>query len=199
MRVNKRQIQLLPRHPIGTMAGFGWLREAPRPAHVPPAAKLSPTEVAKHAALRKCIYFPAMDPSMASAVARAAERVRTNPDLFRPPLRKRNTPPGSQLVSGRGDHARGDHARGDHARGDHARGGDPRTYAAAHRGSPRWPSLEDPVSVGILLAVVPPVGFMMLWGSSRYSRDAKIAITALMTVFMVLGTAALCTALLVLR
>ena len=55
------------------------------------------------------------------------------------------------------------------------------------------------MSVGILLAVVPPVGFMMLWGSSRYSRDAKIAITALMTVFMVLGTAALCTALLVLR
>ncbi len=169
MRINKRQVQLLPKHPMVTVPGFGWLREAPRPAYAPPAAKISPAEMARHAALRKCIYFPAMPPSMGPAIARAAERVRTNPDLFRPPLRKRNTPPESLLERG-------------------------------HHGSQRRGSrFEDPVSVGILLAVVPPIGFMMLWGSSRYSRDAKIAITALMTVFMVLGTATLCTALLVLR
>ncbi len=172
MRVNKRHVQLLPKHPMVTVPGFGWLREAPRPAYAPPAAKISPAEMAKHAALRKCIYFPAMDPSMRPAAARAAERVRTNPDLFRPPLRRRNTPPESLIE-----------------RGKHGQHG-------SSRGSSRF---EDPVSVGILLAVLPPVGFMMLWGSSRYSRDAKIAITALMTVFMILGTAALCTALLVLR
>jgi hypothetical protein len=171
MRVNKRHVQLLPKHPMGTMPGFGWLREAPRPANRPPAAKVSPAEVAKHAALRKCIYFPAMDPSMRPAATRAAERVITSPDLFRPPLRKRNTPPGSAM----------------------------QRAGTASLPGPGSSSLEDPVSVGILLAVLPPVGFMMLWGSSRYSRDAKVAITALMTVFMLLGTAALCTALLVLR
>ncbi len=173
MRVNKRHVQLLPRYQVGTVPGFGWLREAPRPANLPPAAKLSPTEMAKHAALRKCIYFPAMDSAMRPAVARAAERVRTNPDLFRPPLRRRNTPPKSLLETP--------------------------TVTTRERAARRWASLEDPISVGILLAVVPPVGFMMLWGSPRYSRDAKLAITALMTVFMVLGTASLCTALLVLR
>ena len=169
MRVNKRQVQLLPKHPMGTLPGLGWLREAPRPVHVPAAARMSPAEVAKHAALRKCIYFPAMDPAMRPAVARAAERMITSPDLFRPPLRKRNTPPELHGKAGRSVE------------------------------SGRQSRFEDPISVGILLAVLPPVGFMMLWGSPRYSRDAKLAITALMTVFMILGTAALCTALLVMR
>jgi hypothetical protein len=178
MRVNKRQVQLLPKHPIDTMPGFGWLREAPRPRA--PVAKLTAEEVVKHAALRKCIYFPAMVPQMASASAqasaRAAERVRTNPDLFRPPLRKRNTPVSADMLR-------------------RAPKPEPHGQPAPRVGS----SLEDPISVGILLAVLPPIGFMMLWGSQRYSRDAKLAITALMTVFMVLATAAVCTALIVLR
>ena len=175
--MNKRQVQLLPKHPMGTLPGLGWLREAPRPAYRPPAAKVAPAELAKHAALRKCIYFPAMAPAMGPAVVRAADRVRTNPDLFRPPLRRRNTPPGSPMAAERAPYRE--------------------ASVAAHRVS--GSSLEDPVSVGILLAVLPPIGFMMLWGSQRYSRDAKIAITALMSVFMLLATAALCTALIVFR
>jgi len=166
MRMNKRHVQLLPKHPVGTLAGFGWLREAPRPANETPKAKVTAEQMEKHAALRKCIYFPAMDPAMRPAMARAADRVITSPDLFRPPLRKRNTPPAS----------------------------------LRRAGQTSWTSrFEDPVSVGILLAILPPIGFMMLWGSPRYSRDAKMAITALMTVFMFLGTAALCTLLITMR
>jgi hypothetical protein len=171
MRMNKRHVQLLPKHPVSTMPGFGWLREAPRPSYAPPVAKLSPQQMEKHAALRKCVYFPAMDPAMRPASfssARAAERVITSPDLFRPPMRKRNTPPESLR------------------RNAHVSGYTPSRF-------------EDPISVGILLAILPPIGFMMLWGSQRYSRDAKMAITALMTVFMVLGTAALCTILITMR
>jgi hypothetical protein len=172
MRINKRQVQLLPKHPVGTLPGFGWLREAPRPANVALRAKVTPEQMEKHAALRKCLYFPAMDPATRPASfksARAADRVITSPDLFRPPLRKRNTPESLRRPP----------------------------YAQA---STSWTSrFEDPVSVGILLAIVPPLGFMMLWGSPRYSRDAKMAITALMTVFMVLGTAALCTLLITMR
>jgi hypothetical protein len=167
MRDNRRfHVQVLPKYPMGTLPGFGWLREAPRPTPPrPPMQRVekTPEERARYDALRKCMFFPA--PPLEAY--RAAARVKTDPDLFRPPLRKRDR----------------DRARS-------GASGEERKHASG------W---DEPLSIGILLAVVPPVGFMLLWSSGRYSRDAKIAITSLMTVFMVLATTAICTAMLVLR
>jgi hypothetical protein len=169
MRDNRRfHVQVLPKYPMGTLPGFGWLREAPRP--LPPAPRVradkSPEERARYDALRKCMFFPA--PPLEAY--RAAARVKTDPDLFKPKLRKRGL-----------DHEGSNRER------------------LRQEERPKGSGWDDPLSVGVLLAVVPPVGFMLLWSSRRYSRDAKIAITSLMTVFMILATTALCTALLVVR
>jgi hypothetical protein len=162
MRDNRRfHVQVLPKYPMGTLPGFGWLREAPRPQTPMPRtrAERTPEERARYDALRKCMFFPA--PPLEAM--RAAARVKTDPDLFKPPLRKRDRE---------------------------------RLRREERSSASGW---DDPISIGVLLAVVPPVGFMLLWSSRRYSRDAKIAITSLMTVFMVLATTAICTAMLVLR
>jgi hypothetical protein len=173
MRDNRRfHVQVLPKVPMGTLPGFGWLREAPRPQPYRPREAKSPEEKARYDALRKCVFFPA--PPMNAL--RAAVRVKTDPGLFQPPLRRRDQ----------------SHDR-DH---DHGRSRERERGRRHHGSASGW---DDPLSVGILLAVVPPVGFMLLWSSQRYSRDAKIAITSLMTVFMILATTAVCTALLVLR
>ncbi len=42
--------------------------------------------------------------------------------------------------------------------------------------------VEMPIVVGILSLIAPPVGLSVLWLSSRYKRDAKIALSVLSTI-----------------
>ncbi len=42
--------------------------------------------------------------------------------------------------------------------------------------------VETPVVVGLLLLLAPPVGLSVLWLSSAYKRDAKIALSVLSTI-----------------
>ncbi|HVH44690.1 MAG TPA: hypothetical protein VM925_20195 [Labilithrix sp.] len=48
---------------------------------------------------------------------------------------------------------------------------------------------EDPVVLGTLLIVVPPIGLATLWSSKRYSSDARWALTIMTALTLCLGTA----------
>jgi hypothetical protein len=47
---------------------------------------------------------------------------------------------------------------------------------------------EDPLVVGLLLTLVPPLGFVLLWTSPRYSDEARRAVTMMMALILVLAT-----------
>ncbi len=48
--------------------------------------------------------------------------------------------------------------------------------------------LDDPLVVGLLLAFLPPLGFVLLWTSPRYTSEARRAISLMMGLTMVLFT-----------
>jgi len=48
--------------------------------------------------------------------------------------------------------------------------------------------LDDPLVVGLLLAFLPPLGFVLLWTSPRYTSEARRAISLMMGLTMVLVT-----------
>jgi hypothetical protein len=48
---------------------------------------------------------------------------------------------------------------------------------------------EDPLALGTLLIVFPPVGLATLWTSKRYSNDARWALTVMTGLTMCLGAA----------
>ena len=48
---------------------------------------------------------------------------------------------------------------------------------------------EDPVALGSLLIVLPPVGLAAVWSSKRYTRDAQWALTVMTALTMCLTTA----------
>jgi hypothetical protein len=48
---------------------------------------------------------------------------------------------------------------------------------------------EDPVAVGALLFLLPPVGLAAVWGSKRYSSDARWALTVMTALGMCLVSA----------
>jgi hypothetical protein len=51
---------------------------------------------------------------------------------------------------------------------------------------PWW---DDPIAIGGLLVVVPPVGLAALWASRCFSREGRLAITAMMGLMLSLLTA----------
>ena len=48
---------------------------------------------------------------------------------------------------------------------------------------------EDPVALGSLLILLPPVGLAALWSSARYGKDARWALTVMTALTMCLATA----------
>lgn len=117
---------------MGTLAGLGWLREAPRPRYVPPV-RLDPERLKAQEALKKCMFIPPVR-DLARGV-RAAKKAPPAP----PPKRSR-------------------------------------------------PLSEDPLVVGLLLTLVPPLGFVLLWTSPRYTDEARRAVTMMMALVLVLAT-----------
>jgi hypothetical protein len=53
--------------------------------------------------------------------------------------------------------------------------------------SQRW--FEDPVALGTLLIMFPPIGLAALWSSRRYSSDARWALTVMTGLTMCLAAA----------
>jgi hypothetical protein len=48
--------------------------------------------------------------------------------------------------------------------------------------------LDDPLVIGVLLALVPPVGMMLLWTNPRYETQARVAISVVLGLTLTLGT-----------
>ena len=48
---------------------------------------------------------------------------------------------------------------------------------------------EDPVALGTLLIMFPPIGLAALWSSKRYSNDARWALTVMTALTLCLGAA----------
>jgi hypothetical protein len=46
---------------------------------------------------------------------------------------------------------------------------------------------EDPIALGTLLIVFPPIGLAALWSSKRYSNDARWALTVMTALMLCLG------------
>ena len=65
--------------------------------------------------------------------------------------------------------------------------------AAATKTPAAW--WEDPVALGSLLILVPPVGLAAVWSSKRYSSDARWALTVMTALTMCLMTAVVIAAL----
>jgi hypothetical protein len=62
-----------------------------------------------------------------------------------------------------------------------------KALGAAINTPPRW--YEDPVALGTLLIVMPPIGLAALWSSKRYSNDARWALTVMTALTLCLGAA----------
>lgn len=62
-----------------------------------------------------------------------------------------------------------------------------RVAAANERAPLAW--WEDPVALGSLLILVPPIGLAAVWRSKRYSSDARWALTVMTALTMCLVTA----------
>jgi hypothetical protein len=61
--------------------------------------------------------------------------------------------------------------------------------AAAMQTPQAW--WEDPVALGSLLILVPPIGLAAVWASKRYSSDARWALTVMTALTMCLMSAVL--------
>jgi len=48
---------------------------------------------------------------------------------------------------------------------------------------------EDPIALGTLLIMLPPIGLAALWSSKRYSSDARWALTVMTGLTLCLGAA----------
>jgi hypothetical protein len=48
---------------------------------------------------------------------------------------------------------------------------------------------EDPIALGTLLIIIPPIGLAALWSSKRYSSDARWALTIMTALVLCLGAA----------
>ncbi len=150
-----------------TLIGNGWLRESPRAAQM--------AEIRSRSALRKCMFLqippelkalapvvtPALPPPRREEPS--ASRERRDPD-FRP------SDPGK------------------HARMFAAQLPKKQQKASPKNDAPRawW---EDPVAIGSLLILLPPVGLAAVWRSRAYSSDARWALTVMTALTMCLVSA----------
>ena len=172
MRQTPRQVRS-NRGGIGTLIGNGWLRESPR---VAPAPKW---DMRGRSALRKCMFMPVPDelrrlypanpsPSLAAPSAqRVAPMAHADivPHRHDPRKDAREFP--AYVAGGVIDPRFA--AKQAHAL--HVQNAQKVAAAAAGKPPPAW--WEDPVALGSLLILVPPIGLAAVWSSKRYSNDAR--------------------------
>lgn len=60
---------------------------------------------------------------------------------------------------------------------------------AARRNDVRGAWWEDPIAIGSLLVVAPPIGLAAVWSSRRYGNDARWALTVMTGLLMCLVSA----------
>jgi len=147
-----------PSRGIGTLIGNGWLREAPK--NVIPRG----WDIRGRSALRKCLFLPAPDPPFRAPHVVATPLPPPQPARREIPIEppRRDPKKWARMLPVV----------------------DPARVAAPPRPTGAW--YEDPVALGTLLLLVPPVGLAALWSSRRYSSDARWALTIMTALTMCL-------------
>ena len=179
---------------FGTLIGNGWLRESPRDA----GPKWGDLRGGK-SALRKCVFMPV--PHQLRGMFPQASALPP-PPVYRPA-------PAHEVIAHRRD-ARKDvrmfaafvpgrivdpRVAAQQAHAQHVQYAQRASMAAAGVGqvaapaNPRGAWWEDPVALGSLLILLPPIGLAAVWSSKRYSSDARWALTIMTGLTMCLVTA----------
>jgi hypothetical protein len=188
-----------PRHmrsgrSIGTLIGNGWLRESPRnPWQGWGNAKW---DARGRSALRKCLFMPVPDDVRALAAAQSARVSSASPAALPPQPRAE-----AEVIQHRRDprkdvrefpvYAPGalldPRVAAQQAHALHVRKAQKEAAAAASKTPIAW--WEDPVALGSLLILFPPIGLAAVWSSKRYSSDARWALTVMTALTMCLMSA----------
>ena len=186
---------------FGTLIGNGWLRE---PAKDPfPGAKW---DVRGRSALRKCMFMPVPEQLRAMFPPVSSSAVAPLP-VYRPELaadivpypsdRRRDVRQFAAVAPADLRRAVVDpRVVAQQARALHLQDAQKAAMAAAagHPNAARATAAawwEDPVALGSLLILVPPVGLAAVWSSKRYSSDARWALTVMTALTMCLMSAVL--------
>jgi hypothetical protein len=174
---------------VKTLIGNGWLRESPK--------NLWPRgwDIKSRSALRKCIFLPV--PPEAAAFLRGLPPPK--PFTAVPPVAPAPRPPTPPFR--RNDPQRNARAFDAISPEQVAEQQRKRLFAEAQRAAlgkkPARPANdvqgpearawdEDPIAIGTLLSLVPPIGLAAVWSSKRYSSDARWALTIMtgLTMFL---------------
>ncbi|MBX3204412.1 MAG: hypothetical protein KF764_05055 [Labilithrix sp.] len=165
------------RRGITTLIGNGWLHESPK--NVWPRG----WDIRGRSALRKCMFLP-IPPGLKALggdVSPAAMPPRPKPAEQPLVAHRRNPAKDARLlpaVSPEDVFA----AKKRALYADEA-------AKLLGKAPPRQAWYEDPVVLGSLLLVLPPIGLAALWSSKRYSNDARWALTVMTGLTLCLGAA----------
>lgn len=197
MRKTPRSLRSSSSRGIGTLIGNGWLRESPRERDAPAGWGWN---ARSKSALRKCMFMPVPEEirrlvpqiSQAALPPQPAPRVsRPEPEIVpsrRDPRKDAREFPA--YVPGRVVDPR---LAAQQAHAFHVQNAQKlaqqQAVAAAGKAPQQW--WEDPVALGSLLILVPPIGLAAVWSSKRYSSDARWALTVMTALTMCLMSAIL--------
>lgn len=180
--------------PRGTLIDNGWLRESAR--------NVWRGRDIRGAALRKCVFIPAADPNLAARLravspASFSPAAAPGPKAAVAPIVPHRRDPNKDVrifaaVSANDIAA---HHRAPMGVGN-ASPPSPNVPRRVQIARSRW--YEDPIALGAILIMVPPIGITIVWSSKRYSNDARWVLTV-MTALMALLCAAFAIAVIAIR
>jgi hypothetical protein len=167
------------------LIGNGFLREPPRPV------AYNAWDAKSKSALRKCMFMPVPEQlrGMFPQVSPAALAPRSAPPVIaaadvaphrRDPQKDARAFPAFPAVADPRAAAAEAHA---------LRVREAQRAAVAAAVSPPGAWWEDPLALGSLLILVPPIGLAAVWSSKRYSSDARWALTVMTALTMCLMSA----------
>ena len=189
MRQTPRNLRSSSGRGIGTLIGNGWLRESPRNVGWPSGQSF--WHARSKSALRKCMFMPVPDEVRALLPISPAAM----PPPQKPALRAEDVVPHRRnpqkdarqfpaFVPGGVIDPRAVAAQ---AHAYHVQNAQKVAALAAAKSPAAW--WEDPVALGSLLILVPPIGLAAVWASKRYSSDARWALTVMTALTMCLMSA----------
>ncbi len=165
------------RRGITTLIGNGWLHESPK--NVWPRG----WDIRGKSALRKCLFLPIPPDLQALGADVSPAAMSPRPKPVDPPVvsHRRNPAKDVRLLTA--------------VSPEDVYAADKRALYATEKAKllgkvpapQRW--YEDPVALGSLLLLCPPIGLAALWSSKRYSADARWALTVMTALMLCVGAA----------